>query len=106
MVHVLRQYGLFSIMQAKKKRYWPRGMREQDIVEPLGVDFGSMNCMKSTTDGVFVAALRDKKPKVVVTSCGSTSPGEIVRRHIGDELMTMTRPAAFEEYEKHEGNDS
>ncbi|CEP09914.1 hypothetical protein, partial, partial [Parasitella parasitica] len=36
MVRAVKAYGLYSIMQVKKKRYWPRGMPVDDMVQPLG----------------------------------------------------------------------
>lgn len=104
MVRAMKNHGLYSIMQVKKKRYWPRGMPDRDILESLGESFGDTVCMKSTVDDVFLAALRDRKPKLVVSNCGTTSPSrQTIRRRIGDSLKEMRRPQIFDEYEENKG---
>jgi hypothetical protein len=82
MVRALKEQGLFSIMQVKKKRYWPRGMPAEDIISSLGMTLGDSQCLKSRTDCIFLVALRDIKPKCVIASAGSVSPGETVTRWV------------------------
>ena len=83
MVRAMKQHGLYSIMQVKKRKYWPRDM-PPDVLELLNPSFGSSVCMKSRDDDVFVAALRDKKPKVVIANCGVTAPSPLVTRRFID----------------------
>jgi Transposase IS4 len=101
MVRALKEQGLFSIMQVKKKRYWPRGMPAEDIISSLGMTLGDSQCLKSRTDGIFLVALRDIKPKCVIASAGSVSPGETVTRWVDNQLREFRRPAVFDEYEHH-----
>jgi hypothetical protein len=103
MVRSLRQVGLFSIMQIKKKRYWPRGMPALDMIESLGDDLGSVSIMKLRTDSIFIAALRDKKPKCIIATAGSTSTGSSVSRWVEGHIHSFTRPMIFEEYELNKG---
>ncbi|CEP13578.1 hypothetical protein [Parasitella parasitica] len=72
MVCALKDVGLFSIMQVKKKRYWPRGMPMEDMVGSLGEEVGDVKVVKSRIDSVFIASLRDKKLKSVIANAGST----------------------------------
>lgn len=103
MVRTLRERGLFSIMHVKKKRYWPKSMPDQDLLSILGEEFGSTACLKSLTDGIFVAAVRDRQPKVVIASCGTTLPGSTIQRNINGTVMTMQRPAVFDIFEEGKG---
>lgn len=64
MVRAMREHGLYSIMQMKKRRYWPRAMPDIDILEALGRNFGDTVCFKSTVDNVYIAALPDRTPKL------------------------------------------
>ncbi|KAL1933931.1 hypothetical protein VTP01DRAFT_8021 [Rhizomucor pusillus] len=106
MVREMKKHGLFSIMQVKKRRYWPRGMPANDILDALGEEFGDFVCMKSTVDEVFVTALRDRQPKVVISNCGvTTRSDEVIRRYFAEErdFRSMCRPAVYDEYEKNKG---
>lgn len=103
MVRAMKEYGLFSIMQVKKRSYWPRNM-PPNVLEELGATFGSTVCMKAREDGVYVSALRDKKPKVVIANCGITAPSATTtRRYIDGRICTMNRPQVFDEYERNKG---
>ncbi|CEP13575.1 hypothetical protein, partial, partial [Parasitella parasitica] len=46
-VRALKDVGLFSIMQVKKKSYWPRGMPMKDMVGSLGEEVGDVKVVKS-----------------------------------------------------------
>lgn len=104
MVRKLKNHGLYSIMQVKKRRYWPRGMPERDVLQELGPAFGDFVCMKSTDD-VFVTALRDRQPAVVISNCGITtrSNRDTTRFLYSVGFSNMKRPQIFEEYEDNKG---
>lgn len=68
MIRELETFGMHSTMQVKKRSYWPRGMPEADILQELGPSFGKYVCFKSTVDEIFVTALRDRQPKVVISN--------------------------------------
>ncbi|OAD00941.1 hypothetical protein MUCCIDRAFT_164856 [Mucor lusitanicus CBS 277.49] len=89
--------------KVKKKRYWPRGMPVNDMVQSLDDAYGSAHIMKSLTDSVFIASLQDKKPKCVIANAGSTTPGASVNRWIDGRMHTFHRPLVFEEYEANKG---
>ncbi|CEP09915.1 hypothetical protein [Parasitella parasitica] len=59
--------------------------------------------MKSTADSVFIASLKDKKPKCVIANAGSTTAGGYVKRWIDGRMHTFARPLVFEEYEANKG---
>ncbi|KAL9536674.1 hypothetical protein MBANPS3_012460, partial [Mucor bainieri] len=94
---VISRGGLYSIMQVKKKRYWPKNiMPVDDMVLSLGSAYDSVHIMKSMTNPLFVAPLRDKKPKCVIANCSSTSTDSSVKRWIDGRMEHFTRPIAFD----------
>lgn len=106
MASVMLGKGLFSIMQVCKRRYWPRGMPRKDMVANLGSEFGSMLSMTSVDPGtghtLLACSYRDKKPKALVSSCGTTDlVGDRQFHDKRGELITIKRPAVFEDYETH-----
>ncbi|CEP19333.1 hypothetical protein [Parasitella parasitica] len=103
MVRALKDVGLFSIMQVKKKRYWPRGMPMEDMVGSLGEEVGDVKVVKSRIDSVFIASLRDKKPRCVIANAESTTAGSTESRWIDGQMHTVTRPLVFEECEVNKG---
>lgn len=56
MARKLLQTGLHSIMQVAKLAYWPKWMPVEDIVQAVGLSYGGVKSMVSTTinDPVFV----------------------------------------------------
>lgn len=104
MTRMLLDLGLYSIMQVTKRRYWPRGMPETDIVERVDAEHGSYFTMKKDTGNgkIFVCAYRDQKVKAFVSSCGTTRlTGQ--RTFVGSRgnLVTIKRPEVVHEYETH-----
>lgn len=97
MIRELTTFRLYSIMQVKKRRYWPRGMPEHDILQELGPTFGNYVCYKSTVDDLFVTALRDRQPKVVISNCGVTTLGKReITRYLPDVgYSSMRRPLKY-----------
>ncbi|KAI9265242.1 hypothetical protein BDA99DRAFT_579968 [Phascolomyces articulosus] len=75
-------------MRVKKRRYWPRGMPPNDIVDGLDGVPGSVAVMKSREYSTFVAALPS---------------GNVGKRWINDQLIPFNRLLVFEEYELHKG---
>lgn len=55
MVREMKKHGSNSIMQIKKRRCWPRGMSESDVIQELGSSFGDFVCMKSTIQMMFLS---------------------------------------------------
>lgn len=104
MARRLLEEGLFSIMQVKKRLYWPRGMPQDDLVAALGGNFGAKVTKKATRNDIFVAAYQDLKPKALVASCGLTKNGDKVTRRAKDgQIKTCNRPAVFDEYSANKG---
>lgn len=104
MTTILSGLGLYSIMQVCKRRYWPRGMPETDIVEQVEPEIGSYYTMKkdSSSSKLFVCAYRDQKVKAFVSSCGTTRlSSERTFIGSGGNLVTIRRPAVVDEYERH-----
>jgi hypothetical protein len=106
MATVLIGKGLFSIMQVCKRRYWPRGMPKKDMIGKLGNELGSHLSMTSVDPNtgftILACSYRDKKPKAIVSSCGTTDlVGNRQTRNERGELVTVKRPAVFEDYETH-----
>ncbi|KAL1933695.1 hypothetical protein VTP01DRAFT_7785 [Rhizomucor pusillus] len=107
-VRELKAFGLYSIMQLKTRRYWARGMPENDTLNDLGSTFGSFVCSNSTVDDVYVTALRDRQPKVVISNCSATtrSDREIKRDLPESSMNTIKRPIVFDEYEANKDGKS
>ncbi|SAL95656.1 hypothetical protein, partial, partial [Absidia glauca] len=104
----LMAVGLHSIMQVCKRLYWPKGMPAADIVQALGPEFGSKVFMKSTVPGehLFVGAFRDLKVKALVSTCGTTTDGNIRRfwDPNGKQWVEVVRPKVFDEYESNKSS--
>lgn len=105
MVMALKARGLYSIMAVKTRPYWPRGMPDDHILESLGEEFGSVATRVNVAEKVFLAALRDRKPKVVIANCSTTNPGSSLSRYIDGSRKTMRPPHVFDEYEENKGNE-
>lgn len=104
MVRTMKEYGLYSIMQAKRRRYWPRGMPQDDVGEMLGGEFGSTVSLKTTSGDMYVSALQDRKPKVIIANCSTTTSSDTeISKFINGEMKTMHRPQVFDEYETNKG---
>ncbi|SAM00611.1 hypothetical protein [Absidia glauca] len=63
------------------KDFWPKGMPAADIVQALEPGNGSKVFMRSTVPGeyLFVGAFRDLKVKALVSTCGTTTDGNVRR---------------------------
>ncbi|CAO3621055.1 unnamed protein product [Mucor hiemalis] len=107
MIAMLSELGLYSIMQVCKRRYWPRGMPTTDIVEQVAGEVGSHFTMKkvSGSSKYFTCAYRDQKVKAFVSSCGTTRlTGSRTFLGSGGNVVTITRPAVVDEYERHKSS--
>jgi hypothetical protein len=96
--------GLHTIMQVCKRRYWPRGMPEIDMVAGLDPEYGSSLSMTSIdrSNGctLLACSYRDKKVKALVSSCGTTNMvGSRQFRDQAGVVVRIERPSVFEEYE-------
>ncbi|KAG2211228.1 hypothetical protein INT47_006348 [Mucor saturninus] len=109
MTCVLLDHGLHSIMQVAKRMYWPRGMPRNDIIQCLRTERGSYVAMsKSDHNGhnIFACAFKDKKAKVLVSSCSTSMPSNVPHTYKGSngQSVTMTRPQVFHDYESHKSS--
>lgn len=98
---MLNEHGLYSIMQVRKHRFWPRSMPITDIADQVEEEYGSHYTMKndSISYNIFVCAYRDQKIKAFVSSCSTTRLiGQ--RSFLGSEgeIVTIARPEVAEEY--------
>ncbi|KAJ8652095.1 hypothetical protein O0I10_012282 [Lichtheimia ornata] len=107
-VAALRKKGLYSILALKKRKYWPRNV-PSDIIDNLPSIYGSHVCKVKTIDDVpmFVAALRDRKPQCLISTCSTTLPGSVVSHIVKDNnqsrRVTFQRPVVFDEYHAAKG---
>ncbi|CEG76419.1 hypothetical protein RMATCC62417_11316 [Rhizopus microsporus] len=104
---MLMNYGLYSIMQITKRRYWFQGMPETDIVESVDANYGSYYTMKKDTANgkMFVCAFRAQRVKAFVSSCGTTRlTGEKTFKSFDGNLVTVKRPEVVGEYERHKSS--
>ncbi|KAK4514532.1 uncharacterized protein ATC70_002130 [Mucor velutinosus] len=105
MVKMLFKLGLFFIMQVCKRRYWPRGMPQTDIVEKVEEAYGSCYTMSKCLgngSSLFTCDYRDQKVKAFVSSCSTTIlTGKKVLEGTHVRIITIQRPEVAEEYETH-----
>ncbi|CAG8767793.1 10823_t:CDS:1, partial [Funneliformis caledonium] len=96
----LYNHGLYSILQIKKRRYWPKNI-PSDITDVLGDTYGSFVSRISKINNVnlTVCSIRDRKDIVLLASCSTTMLGTEVNRYIkGYGNATFRRPVVFDEY--------
>lgn len=76
-----------------------------DALDSLGHSLGDSICMKSTEDKLDTAALRDRKPKVVIVNCSTitVSSNIIITWFIYGEQQTMRRATVLDECEQNKG---
>ncbi|KAJ8651753.1 hypothetical protein O0I10_012680 [Lichtheimia ornata] len=104
----LRKKGLYSIMALKKRKYWPRNV-PKDIIDNLPGTYGSHVCKVATIDAVpmFIAALRDRKPQCLISTCSSTIPGSIVSHVVKENNQSrrveFQRAVVFDDYNAAKG---
>lgn len=87
-------------MQVAKRIYWPRGMPHTDMIQCLGVECGSSASMSTVDDfgrTMFVRSYRDKKAKVLISSCSTTSLSTQVHQEVNGR--GLRRPQVFDDYE-------
>jgi Transposase IS4 len=102
----LYQRGLFSILQVKKRQYWPKNIPGEAANELSDV-YGSTQFRVTNYEGIrmFFAALRDRKPVYLLATCSTTAPGQEVTHVIKDKKgrssdVTFVRPVVFDDYSK------
>ncbi|CAG8819695.1 41709_t:CDS:2, partial [Gigaspora margarita] len=96
----LYKYGLYSILQLKKRRYWPKNI-PSDITSALNNDYGSSISRVRKLDGIdlTVCSIRDRKNIVLLSNCSITSPGTEITRYIeGHGSIKFQRPTIFDEF--------
>ncbi|KAJ8651861.1 hypothetical protein O0I10_012554 [Lichtheimia ornata] len=99
----LYQRGLYSILAIKKRRYWPKNV-PKDLLDNLPESSGSHVCKVGEVDEVrmFTAALRDRRPQCVVSTCSTTLPASFVTHTVQvngrSERVRSQRAAVFDEY--------
>lgn len=99
----LYKHGLYSILQLKKRRYWPRNI-PHDITDALGSDYGSFISRIGKSDDVelTLCSIRDRKNIVLLASCSTTNLKTEINRYIkGHGNVKFTRPAVFDEYNEY-----
>jgi Transposase IS4 len=102
----LYENGLYSILQIKKRRYWPKNI-PSEAATSLGQEYGSTKIRTTQHDGVrmFFAALRDRKPACLLATCSTTGQGEKVTHIVKDKKgvssqVTFARPVVFDDYSR------
>ncbi|RHZ73223.1 hypothetical protein Glove_232g213 [Diversispora epigaea] len=99
----LYKHGLYSILQLKKCRYWPKNI-PCDITDALESDYGSFISRVGKFDDVdlTLCSLRDRKNIVLLASCSTTNLKNEVTRYIkGHGNVKFHRPAVFDEYNEY-----
>lgn len=75
-----------------------------DVLDSLGPSFGNSICLKSPEGDMYIAAVRDRKPKVVIADCSVTVlSSNVITRFIDGQKQTMRRAVVFNEYEQNKG---
>ncbi|CAG8774011.1 5154_t:CDS:1, partial [Ambispora leptoticha] len=96
----LHSHGLYSILQIKKRRYWPKNI-PHDITDALEDEYGSFvsrTCKINSTD-LTVCSIRDRKDIVLLASCSTTVPRSEIKRYIKDfGDVTFHRPVVIDEF--------
>lgn len=104
MARQLKEYGQYSIMHVAKCAYWPTGMSVEDMVQTLGIEYGSYKLMISTVPGesMMVVSFRNLKTEAIVSICGVTVEGKNRRFKdpSSDSIVENKRPKVFDEYEE------
>ncbi|CAG8620147.1 2259_t:CDS:1 [Ambispora leptoticha] len=96
----LYNHGLYSILQIKKHRYWPKYI-PHDIIDALEDAYRSFVSRARSINNVdlTVCSLRDRKKIVLLASCFTTTLGSEVKRYIKDcSNVTFHRSVLFDEY--------
>lgn len=99
----LYRYGLYSILQIKKRRYWPKNI-PSDITAVLEESYGSFNSRTRKLDGVglTLCSIRDRKDMVLLASCSTTNLKTEVNRYIKNYgNVKFLRPVIFDEYNEY-----
>lgn len=99
----LYDHGLYSILQIKKRHYWPKKV-SHNITSALEDEYGSFvsrTCSSSNVD-LTLCLIRDRKDIVLLASCSTTILESEVRRYIKDySIVTFCRPVIFDDYCEH-----
>src|SRR6185369_9323239 len=96
----LYNHGLYSILQIKKRRYWPKNI-PHNITDALENTYGSIvsRACKINDVDLTVYSIRDRKDIVLLASCSTTVLGTEVKRYIkGVGDIKFCRPVVFDEY--------
>ncbi|CAG8850620.1 40853_t:CDS:2, partial [Gigaspora margarita] len=99
----LYDHGLYSILQIKKRRYWPKKI-PYDITSALEDEYSSFvsrTCSASNVD-LTLCSIRNCKDIVLLASCSMTILGSEVRWYIKDYgIVTFHHPVIFDNYCEH-----
>ncbi|RHZ60931.1 hypothetical protein Glove_350g96 [Diversispora epigaea] len=99
----LYKHGFYSILQLKKRRYWPKNI-PHDITDALGSAYGSFVSRTGKFDDVdlTLCSIRDRKNIVLLASCSTTNLKTEITRYIkGHGNVKFRRPAIFDEYNEY-----
>ncbi|CAG8829392.1 38375_t:CDS:2, partial [Gigaspora margarita] len=100
---ILHKYGLYSILQLKKRRYWPKNI-PPNITDILEDEYGSINSRKRKFDDVdlILCSLHDRKDIVLLSNCSTTSLKSEIKRYIkGHGNVKFMKPALFDEFNEY-----
>lgn len=89
--------GLFGTCVIKKKRFWPRGIRGEDILTHMhGRDVGTLQVQTGDFQGaaMWVGALADSKHTSIMANTWATTSrvGGNKRRRVGNDLVEFQYP--------------
>ncbi|RHZ83451.1 hypothetical protein Glove_92g57 [Diversispora epigaea] len=100
---ILYKHGFYSILQLKKRRYWPKNI-PYDITDALGSAYGSFVSRTGKFDNVdlTLCSIHDRKNIVLLASCSTTNLKTEITRYIkGHGNVKFRRPAIFDEYNEY-----
>ena len=109
MIQSMKEHGFYSIMAVKKRRFWPKEVPGDDIMTSREDELGACYTLEhydeqGRPDGMYLCALRDLKPKLLITNCARTTTSTIpIKRYFDGEKRLFHRPLVYDEYEKAKG---
>jgi hypothetical protein len=106
----LMNRGLFSLLMCKRRAGWPINYPGDLLLGGLEGPYGTCCAATSTSAEGFrlvAAALKDRKPRCIIGSCGITTSGELVERVVKNgqhsETVTFHIPEIFADYSRGKG---
>jgi hypothetical protein len=109
LVKELRDRNLFSLFAIKKRRYWPKLIPGDKLLQATQAlrtgESVAFESVPSQTPKCFLAGLKDINPCLIVSNCGSlVEVGDIVHRKVttvaGSQRVAFRRPDVFDVFYK------